>query len=345
MNGTVSRISIQDVARRARVSTATVSQVINSKGSISYQTRRRVLAVCQQLQYQPHPTARFLPRLRSRATSRVQTGVFSFTIVVSPGTTSTYPEFLQGVAELAFREQKTVVYQRVEHGAELHMPLLSRFGLDGRLVIGLVDDSILEGFRPENTPFVVLGDHQCRQPVWNVTLDHAAAIRLAVNHLWERGHRRFALHCEARASGYQTELKAHFRAEMERRNVPPHDFFVTGEDWQQGDPVKRLLAQPARPTAIIAIQLGCAMQAVAHANALGLRVPDDLSLVLFGRPDIRMTLQSFTHIDPCYEEIGRCGMKLALNLATQEGQTPNRILVQPQLIEGDSCHTIEAKTD
>src|ERR1043166_4170692 len=159
---------ISAVAKRANVSPRTVSLVLNSKGSISADTRARVLRVCTELQYRPHPTARFLPKLRGRGESRVLTDLFSFTTILRKDRPSTYSDFLEGVARGAVARHKMVVYQPLELDELPASPLLQQVGLDGRIVIGHVDDRVLDAFAAEELPIVVIGDHECERPVWNV---------------------------------------------------------------------------------------------------------------------------------------------------------------------------------
>ncbi len=330
--------SIYDVARYAKVSAATVSLTVNSKGKISERTRKRVLAACTKLRYQPHPTARFLPKLRSRERNNVRSGLFAFTPIIEPGTDATYVEFLNGVAKLGIRENKMIVYQPVQQGQESQVSFINGLGIDGRLVIGLVDDHILELFQSQNRPLVVMGDHQCKKPVWNVALDHHAAGQLVVQHLWGLDHRRLALFCQSKNSIYQSEFKRGFVDALTQKGLREGEYDIIG-DVPSGDEIVELLRRTERrPTAVIAIEGGRAAHTLMRAREMGLKTPDDFSLMLFGQGNTPLNGQMLTYMDPCQEEIGRRSTELVMRLAENETkETPSRTLVSSRVVEGETC--------
>lgn len=339
MTKPLSTASISDVAKRARVSRSTVSLVLNEKGNISAGTRRRVLKVCDDLRYHPHPAARFLPRLRKGRASPVETDLFCFTTVIAPGERATYADFLDGVARVAVERRKMIIYQPIELGAMHPGLLLSRFGLDGRVVIGHVDDRVLDLFQPEGVPMVVIGNHECEQPVWNVHVDCSAAGKLAVDHLWKLGHRRIAFFGQARPVGYQTEFLHGFEDELARKGLRPGDYlFVKNEG--PDTPMDCLFHEKDRPTAVVAIEGGALEHTILRAREARLEVPRDLSVLVFGQRSFAAPVSSVTWIDPVSEEVGRLAMELAIGLVGKGEQRPARTLLQPRLVEGETCRAI-----
>jgi len=340
MSGKVTFSSISDIARRAKVSKTTVSLVLNSKGHISEGTRRRVLRACDELQYRPHPTARFLPKLRGRTTDRIHTGIFGFTAILSDQMISTYSDFLDGVAEIAAARSKMVVFQPFKQSDLTTTTGIGHVSLDGRLLIGLVDDEQLDRFKKDGAPLVVMGDHECSRPVWNVNVDAYAAGQMAVNYLWGLGHRRVALVCQARDCNYQTELLRGFEDALIRRGVAKTECIILSNDLANQRYLESFPQQAPEVTAVVTITGGATLHALQKAKEAGLEVPSDLSLLHFGREERISSTQMLTHIDPVAREVGRLATELLVGLSEKGGLTPARTLLQPKLMEGETCRAI-----
>lgn len=326
------RSSLHDVARCAKVSPSTVSQALNSKGRVSPTTRQRVLEVCRVLRYQPHPTARLLPALRARPGERRLTGLFAFSPVCSEGEPSAYHDFFGGVAQAALGEGRRILYDPLGLGSPLPACSINHFGVDGRLIIGTIDERIVRYYESENIPVVAMGDHTCPAPVWNVTLDRHRAAKLAVEHLWNLGHRRFGLLLQDQDTVYQREFRRGLEDALRERGLPAQSHAEVGSDPAK---IHELLCRAEHPTALIAIQVGRALAALEAASGAGLRVPQDLSILLFGRPDQYLGYRAMTHLDPRHEDVGRSSMELMLRLVVQPSASiPTRVLLPPSLFEG-----------
>ncbi|MBI4027798.1 MAG: LacI family DNA-binding transcriptional regulator [Verrucomicrobia bacterium] len=327
------RISISDVARHIGVSTATVSLALNSKGRISRQTRHRVLAACKQLEYHPHPAARFLPSLRSLSNARIATNTIGFTPVLDPKDAATYLNFLYGITSVARREHKAILYQPLEKGFEADLELTNHFQVDGRILVGSVDDSALEAFQSEDAPLMVLGDHRCQRPVWNVNSDNAVAGRMAVEHLWNLGHRRIGVFCEPNRTAYQDEFVRGIQDALQKQGGELAPDLMRTNRAGELERLLALLRSQDRPTAFIAVQWDCATVLESHAREAGLIASKDLDVVVFGILPSERIVPPFAYIDQGYREMGRRAMEILIHLAGKRDQSTScRTLVQPILI-------------
>lgn len=327
--------NIYDVARMAKVSTATVSFAMNGKGRVSRKTQDRVRAASKTLNYHPHPSARSLPRLHRGTNKRTATDLIAFNVVDFPGVRATYFDTLSGVTSRVWENRKMIIYQPIEIGREASFPWINRHGIDGRLLIGRVDDSVMDLFRAENVPTVILGDHQCQQPVWNINLDNHAVGRMMVDHLWKLGHRRFLFVSSKRHFLYQDEIKRGCTERLEERSATPASCLVVDQMELDVLQFEAIMTDPAtRPTAVLTIEWECTRPILRGAQKLGLEAPRDFSLLAFGM----LSDQKITVVDPCVEEMGRQGMDLLLRLIEQKHtSSPGRTLIGPTITEGETC--------
>jgi LacI family transcriptional regulator len=329
-------ISIYDVAKRARVSIATVSDTLNRKGRVSETTRNRILRVCQQLGYRPHPAARSLSRSRLSTAQRQRTGIFGFTPVHGKWA-GAYTPFLDGAAEASLERQRAILYQPLKWEGANTLGAPGQFAVDGRLLVGELHDAIVEAFEADQTPVVVVGDHECSKPVWNINLDCYAAGETAVNHLWELGHRRLVLYCEGMQLelAYQRQIERGYHDALENRGIPLEDQLVI-KQVPGRDELCRLLTQSERPTAVVAILGRTATLTFSAAKEARLEVPNQLSILMFGRHDPPVPM--VTHLDPVHEEVGKRGMELLMDLVERAGErTPARTLLPAKLVNGGTC--------
>ena len=170
-------MDIRDVARRAKVSTATVSRTINQVPTVDTQLAKRVWKAIHELGYYPNRSARALVSGRSRV----------FGLIVSEITNPFFPEIVQTFETLAVEQGYEVLLTSTIHDPK-RMVLAVRRMIEGRvegvaiLTFG-TEDSLLEHLRFRNLPlaFVDVGPKAPR--VCNIRVDYREGIRQAVQHL------------------------------------------------------------------------------------------------------------------------------------------------------------------
>lgn len=274
-------VSIEDVARRAGVSTATVSRSLRGLPDVSAGTRERVRVAAEELDYVASPHA---ARLASGRTSTVG--------VVVPFVTRWF--FMQAVAgvEPVFREAgyDLLLYNLGgDAGARDRffgrMPVRRR--VDALLVLCIpLTDAEADAVRELGVPGAVIG---ARVPgLASVRIDDVAGAEAAVEHLLGLGHRRIAvmsgapdepMHFTAptdRARGYRRALRRHGIDADPALDVPGDFTMVGGEA-----AMRRLLDLPTPPTAVFAESDEMAFGAMRAIRAAGLVVGRDVSVVGF----------------------------------------------------------------
>lgn len=287
------RITIKDVASAADVAISTVSLVMNHKGSVSDDTRRKVLRVADKMGYVPTRAAQHLAAQR--------TGHIGFVLVGDHFERSEpfYTRVFLGAEFEAEKQEHYVLLATVarDYAAGQPLPRFMRSrDIDGLLVAGRVPEAFLEAAKALGVPVVLIDYESADLPA--VVIDNQQGALEAVRHLASRGHTRIGFvgadtrhpSIRARLHGYrlglaEAGLAADAAVVREARDERP--VAATGERL-----AGELLALPEPPTALFCANDALALGALRAAQARGVAVPDDLALV--GFDDIEAA--SFAHV-------------------------------------------------
>ena len=256
--------NIYEVARRAGVSTATVSRVLSQPSVVSPDTRRKVLQAVESLDYAPNSAAKNLRTLR--------TG--KLLVTVPDISNPFFSLILQGIEDAAQREGYAVLLGDTQHDEqreERYALMLKRKEADGLIVLGhrLPGEAaaLVRAMAPRCAPVVNGCEFSPKLGIPSVHIDNAKAAAEAMDHLYRLGHRRIGIITGPLVSPLSRDRLrgATARAKQQR--------------------AERLLGRRERPTAIFCFNDEMAMGAIETARRRGLRVPLDVSVV--GFDDIR----------------------------------------------------------
>ncbi len=268
---------IDDVARAAGVSTATVSRALSGRGPVSTVTRDRVLAAADRLGYVVSAAASSLATGRARAVG----------VVVPFLDRWFFSTVLAGISDALVREGYDItLYSVSADPAERRRVFddhLRRRRIDAVITVALeLDAEESTSLRGLDVPIVAIAGPN--PLLTTLTVDDLAVGRAATEHLLGLGHRRLA-HIGADAAtaagstvpglrrrGFLEQLAA---AGIADAVVEPADFTIEGGSAA----ATRLLTAQRRPTALFAASDEMAIGAILAARELGLRVPDDVSII------------------------------------------------------------------
>ncbi len=326
-----SRLTIAQLAELAGVSTATVSKVVNGRSEVSSVTRAAVEELIRRHGYRRQ-------RRRSTPTALVE--------LVFHALEGDYPvEITKGVAEVAREHDLTVGIadlRRDHTAADAWLESVLRRRPSGVIAVfsGLTEPQHEQLARHE-IPLVLLdpADAPARH-VPSVSAGNWNGGLTATRHLLELGHRRIAiitgpdsaLASRARLDGYRTAL------DMAGVPVDPEligrgDFLIEGGLAES----HRMLRLPDRPTAIFATNDGQAIGAYHAAHRLGLRIPDELSVVGFDdMPSMRWAIPPLTTIRQPFIEMAAAATSMLLALAQGEPPPQSRVELATELVVRES---------
>ncbi len=271
-------MDIREVAKRAQVSTATVSRTINRPGSVTPKTAERVWQVIHELRYFPNTHARSLVSGRSRILG----------LLVSDVTNPFFPDLIQVFDDLAVEHGYEVLINSTRYDPA-RMALAVKRMLE-RTVEGVaimtseMDPLLTEQIAFRNVPMVFLDVGVEQGGVSNIVVNYEQGVSEAVAHLLALGHTRIAFisgpltlkSAAIRRSTFLHCLQAAGIAE-ERRQLAQGDHTIDGGFGA----MRELMESPVRPTAVLTSNDLTAMGALRAARRAGLRVPDDISIVGF----------------------------------------------------------------
>jgi LacI family transcriptional regulator len=327
-------VTIADVAAEAGVGASTVSRVLNGSPRVSADTRARVLAAIELLDYRPSPLAQGLSRGRCRTIG----------VVVPFFTHASAVERLRGVVSALENSDYDLVLFNVESPVhrEEHLAALSRRDrADGLLIISLPPPAgSLERLAGAGVPVVLLDVHR-RGDMSTVMIDDVEGGRVATRHLLDLGHERIAF------IGEEPDNPLGFTASKDREQGYRETVAAAGLTVRRGDirhgphvrQAARRLAEELlsggasrRPTAVFASSDVQALGVMEAARALGLNVPADLSVVGFDDIEVSSYAGLTTVRQPLFEG-GRKAAELLLQaLGTNGPVTPYTHLLDLQLI-------------
>jgi DNA-binding LacI/PurR family transcriptional regulator len=309
------RPTIADIALRAGVSKGAVSYALNGQPGVSDATRRRILAIAEEIGWNPHSAARAL----SGAAADV-VGLALRRPARILGLEPFYMQLISGVeAELSARSYALMLQVVGDSDAEtgVYRRWWGERRVDGVLVCDLrVDDPRVTALERLRLPAVVIGGPAGVGGLAHIWNDDDAALVEALEYLVALGHRQVA-----RVGGLPDLLHTRTRTEAfdragARLGLPGSATVATdysGEDGARA--TRRLLSSPTRPTAIIYDNDLMAIAGLAVAQEMGLSVPGDLSIVAFDdSPLCRLVHPPLTALSRDVPEYGARAARLLLAL-------------------------------
>lgn len=334
----VGRPTIQDVADKAGVSKATVSAVINDKGTVRESTRVSVLEAIQELNYRPRPAAR-----RRLSTETMRSVGFILREIANPY----YAEIITG-AESYLRERGYITLVAASEGdfkAEQRIVnLFTRKDVDGILLTPVLDGdtdlSHIFDLKRRNVSFVLLEEIRGLQASL-VDVDSVEGAKAAVRHLIELGHTHiihfagpeYSLHSQERVDGVRgafSESKLVFSKDLV---VPAGDSLENG--YRTGLEYFSEISPEDRPTAVTCYNDLVALGLCRALEELGLDVPEDVSVVGYDDLQLLEYLSAASRLTTVHVpkfEVGRTAAEiLHHNIEGDRAMTPRKVYLHAEL--------------
>ena len=326
--------TLEDVARETRVSTATVSRCLNEPWRVAEPTRNRILASVAELGYTPNFGARAL------AAKRTDT----FGAVVPTLSNAVFARGLQAFQDELSRNGATLLVSsssyddRVE---EAQIRTMVARGADGLLLIGKRRGEAVYRFLERRGIPVVIAWTIARPGPWSyVGFDNAAGIAALTERAVALGHERFAFLGAERAMNDRAAERVRGARRVWRRHgldvaaLPvvevPYDIDAAG------DAFARLMARAPRPTVVMCGNDVQAVGALKRAHALGIGVPEEVSITGFDDLEIASVVTpGLTTVHVPHRDMGRRAAEVLLAQARGDDD-PRGVRLSTRVVERQS---------
>lgn len=303
-------MDIREIARRAKVSTATVSRTINRVPTVDPQLAKRVWKIVEELGYYPNTQARALVSGRTRI----------FGLIVSEITNPFFPEIVQSFEDIAVQHNYEILLTSTIHDPKRMEASVRRMierRVEGVAILTFgMEESLLEGLKFRKVPLVFVDVGPSLPRISNIKINYRRGIRQAVQHLAALRHERIAFvtgpldlkSAQARRSAFEDSLQ-----EI-GMTVDPQLVVEGNHTMEEGIKALAYLAGlKRRPTAVMCSNDMTAIGVMREAYERGISIPQDLSVI--GFDDIRLAqfiIPPLTTIQMSQTELARMAFKALL---------------------------------
>ncbi len=326
-------MSLAEVAKRAGVSTATVSRVLNNLAVVKGSTRARVMKAVTELKYHPNLHARTLAGGRSRTIGMIVSNMenpFFFDIfrqLESDALARGYEVFL---ANTNYQPERLVSSIRLMIGRRVA-------GL--AVVVSEMDSHLIDELADSKIPVVFYDVGTARQNITNIRVNYRKGIEKIVGYLHSLGHRRMAFVGHHASLGPISERQKSFSQAVSQCNPPVEVRIVAHADGFEGGrmAIRDLLSGGFVPTAIVCVNDFMAVGVLRELREQGLRVPQDVSVT--GFDNIKLSEFSYPPLTTVHiprQEIGHIALECLVpgpDLARAPGRN---IVIDPEFVVRES---------
>jgi len=304
-------IDIREIAKRARVSTATVSRTINRIPTVDPQLAKRVWQVVEELGYYPNTQARALVSGRTRI----------FGLIVSEITNPFFPEIVQAFEDTAVAHGYEILLTSTIHDPKRMESAVRRMlerRVEGVAILSFgMEESLLDSLRFRKVPLVFVDVGPSLPRVSNIKINYQHGIAQAVHHLAGLNHERIAFISGPLSLKSAVTRKSAFTGAMKDLglSVDPN-FLIEGDHTMEGGMVslEKLLKGNSMPTAVMCSNDVTAIGVMRQAYERGISVPQQISVI--GFDDLHLAqfmIPPLTTVRMSQSDIARLAFKALMN--------------------------------
>lgn len=292
-------VTIKDVAKRAHVSVTSASYALNDTGSLSEETRKRVLAAAEELNYHPNAFARNLKKQKSHTI-----GVF-----ITRFGGSFYEEILEGIHDTVLKTDYDLI---VCPESRTIQRILTQRQVDGAIVFdSKIKNEIIVRLASKKFPIVVLDRYLESDYLLPLLVDNQQGAKEAFYHLYDQGARRIAFVSGAADSFDNKERKRAFVSEAARNNLTIQSYNGNFTESSGYEIARCIIAAGELPEAVFCANDQMAIGFLRAMKENHLKAPDDIAVV--GFDDIQIA----RYMQPSLSTVGASRFDWGAQAATQ----------------------------
>jgi len=331
------KVNIDEIARRAGVSTATVSRALNGHNTVKEETRQKILSIAHELNYIPNHIARGL------STQKTET----IGVILPELVDEFFMELIHGIDEEAYR-QKYYILLSSSHSqrniVETSLEFMTSGRVDGVILMApQMQHELIDLVAKNKRPIVLLNCASDLEGITSFNIDNFGGAFAITQHLIDHGYKKISMitgprgNCDAeeRLKGFKMALKQS-DVKLDEKYIIPGDFTIRSGYYG----FNRLFTQPDKPEAIFAANDMMALGIYQAAKTMNLKIPEDIAVV--GFDDIRLgqfVNPRLTTIHVPIQELGSRAVRYLIKMIRKEADSNSTYheKLSTGLIIGGSC--------
>lgn len=327
-------VTMNDVAKLASVSTATVSRVLRNPETVKKETQEKVFSVIKQLDYSPNMLAR---QFRTSETKTIMVVVPSLTNLV-------FSEILAGIDEVATTAGYQVIFGNTNKNpgkAQEYINHLKQKQVDGIILLTVRLDRHIWEEIADQYPIILASDFIEGLKIPTVSTDNLECGYEATQHLIQLGHTKIAHVTGSPEVAVSRERIKGYKKALDKNRINFDPSLLLEGDYTisfGADSLVKLMKQPNKPTAVFFGNDEMAMGGMKAAKDLGLKIPEDIAII--GFDDIKFSAvidPPLTTTAQPLQEMGKKSMDLLLKLMNGEKLEQDIYIIKSKFKIRDSC--------
>ena len=328
-------ITIQDIADLAKVSKGTVSRVINGGPGVGAETRKRILKLIDELDYQPNASAQGLAAKRSNNIGVIipHTGGYSMS-------TTYWPTLLTAITEKAAAQDYNVLLSTARSKEDVDSAY--RTILRGKRIDGLIVGAEQFGEKQwaelllKDFPFVMVGKSM-NFPHYYVEVDNVGGARRMTEHLIDLGHQKITMLAGPEDLASVRSRVRGFQEAMSKARLDPGQVIYTTYRTEDAEKTTLEILEQDPPTALFIAAGDLVLGALEAARKREITIPDQLSLVSFDdHPFYPYLSPSITAVKQPIHDLGQAAVDMLFMLMNKDSPAEKQILPVEIIVRGSS---------
>ena len=332
-------MSIKDIAKKAGVSTATVSRVLNGSDKVKSKTAKRVREVVHSMNYRPDHVAR---RMKKKSVDSLVIG-----LIVTDIGNPFFSYVAKGVEDVAFRNKHILMICNTNECPEKEKFFLNSLlseKVSGVIIvptIGNGNEKFFDNLVAEEFPMVTVDRRIKNLNVDTVSINNEAGGYLATKQLLKNGHKKIGIICGIKGlNNTEERLDGYRKAIMEAGISVSEELITYGHYVESGgrEAMSQLLSLDNPPTAIFStnnlMTLGCIKELYSHK----ISIPGEIALIGFDDSDwAEVLIPPLTTVKQPGYELGTSAAELLIKRLTSINSSKINIVLNPELVIRESC--------
>lgn len=334
-------IKMSDIAEKAEVSKSTVSRALKNDSRVNEGTRKKILKIAQEYNYQPNKVAQALAEKNTKTLA---------VILPSPPRTLSDPfflEFLHGINNTAYQYGYSLTIPPMENGNFSHFKKINRdLDVDGVILTEPeLDDPRIDYLKSKNIPFVFNGNPLSDKNLSWIDIDNKKGAYKAVNYLIQNGHTKIAaLSGPLNLTAAHSRLEGYYQA-LDENNISVNKSWIIESDFTEDGGYlssKQLLKFHSEISAVFVANDLMALGTIKSLRDAGIKVPEDISITAFDGIKLGKFIDpAITTVKNSSVKKGEKAVELLTKIIEDEEFSSEQILYEPELIIRDSVLKIK----